>query len=878
MTPKKPKISKEKEHEKSPEKVAEKLGVPIDEKRIIRAVIEDEMKASYMDYAMSVIVGRALPDIRDGLKPVHRRILYAMNDIGIKYNTAFKKCARIVGEVLGKYHPHGDTAVYDALVRMAQSFSLRYPLIQGQGNFGSVDGDNAAAMRYTEARMAKISDEMLTDIDKETVEWQANFDGSLKEPLVLPSKIPNLLINGSSGIAVGMATNIPPHNINEVCQAVIELIDKPDIEINDIIQIIKGPDFPTGGIILGKRGIIETYNHGRGVMKVRGKLELEEKKDKQILVIKEIPYQLNKSQLIEQIADAVNDRTIQGVSDLRDESDRKGMRIVIELKKSANIDIVKNQLYKHTRLQSTFGAIMIGLDKGQPKTFNIKQLLESFLVHRRVIVRRRTKFDLRKAEERAHVLKGLLVALQHLDPVIKLIKTSKNPIIAKKNLIAVYKLSDKQSQAILDMKLQRLTGLEQQKIKDEHKDLLDVIRKLKEILADESKILGIIKDEMNHVIEKYGDERRTVIEEDDEEEIDMEDLIKPEENVITISHAGYVKRQAVDVYKTQRRGGKGVIGATTREEDFIKHLFVANTHSYLLVFTDKGKVYWLKVYNIPEATRVSKGKPIVNLIRTDPNEIIQAVIPVREFDDKRFLLFATKKGLAKKTKLNAYSRPRQGGIIAINLNSGDGVVEVILTDGSQKILIASSKGQAVKFFEGDARPVGRGSFGVRGIRLGTDDKVVGMITAKDNECVLTITENGYGKRTKIEEYRLISRGGKGVRNIITSPRNGKVINIKIVKSEDELMVVSKKGILIRMPVKNISIIGRNTQGVRIMKLSEGDRVVSVAMIEGNGNHNHDHKVEEIPEPEITEEVLDEAPDDKSEEVTESSEESPESIE
>jgi len=686
------------------------------------------------------------------------------------------------------------------------------------------------------------------------------------------------LINGSSGIAVGMATNIPPHNIKEVCQAVIELIDKPDIEVNDILQIIQGPDFPTGGIILGKRGIVETYNHGRGVIRVRGKLEIEEKKDKQILVIKEIPYQLNKSQLIEQIADAVNDRTIQGISDLRDESDRKGMRIVLELRKNANIDIVKNQLYKHTRLQSTFGAIMIGLDKGQPKTFNIKQLLESFLIHRRVIVRRRTKFDLRKAEERAHILKGLLVALQHLDPVIKLIKTSKNPVVAKKNLIAVYKLSDKQSQAILDMKLQRLTSLEQQKIKDEHKDLLEIIRKLKEILADESKILGIIKDEMSNIIEKYGDERRTIIEEDVEEEIDMEDLIKPEENVITISHAGYIKRQAVDVYKTQRRGGKGVIGATTREEDFIKHLFVANTHSYLLVFTDKGKVYWLKVYNIPEAARVSKGKPIVNLIRTDPDEIIQAVIPIREFDDKRFLLFATKKGLVKKTKLNAYSRPRQGGIIAINLNQGDEVVEVILTDGNQKILIASSNGQAVKFFEADARSVGRGSFGVRGIRLGTDDKVIGMIIAKDDECVLTITENGYGKRTKIEEYRLISRGGKGVRNIITSPRNGKVINIKIVKDEDELMVVSKKGILIRIPIKNINVIGRNTQGVRIMKIGEGDGVVSVAKIEGNGNNNHKETLEPA-----TEEVLEEATEEDSdlqetEEVTENSEQGSENNE
>ncbi|MBW3000317.1 DNA gyrase subunit A [Candidatus Woesearchaeota archaeon] len=824
------------------EKVAEKLGVPVTEKRIIRAIIEDEMKASYLDYAMSVIIGRALPDIRDGLKPVHRRILYAMNDMGLKYNTPFRKCARIVGEVLGKYHPHGDMAVYDALVRMAQNFSLRYPLIMGQGNFGSIDGDNPAAMRYTEAKLAKISDEILVDIDKETVAFQENFDGSLKEPIVLPSKIPNLLINGSSGIAVGMATNIPPHNIKEVCQAVIELIAKPDIEIKDIVEIIQGPDFPTGGIILGKQGIIDTYRSGRGIIRVRGKLGVEEKKGKQILVITEIPYQINKSQLIEQIADCVNDRTIQGISDIRDESDRKGMRIVLELRKSANLEIVKNQLYKHTRLQSTFGAIMLGLDNGQPKTLNIKQLLESFLTYRRIVVRKRTKFDLRKAEERAHILKGLLIALEHLDPVIKLIKTSKNPIIAKKNLIAVYKLTDKQSQAILDMRLQRLTSLEQQKIRDEHKQLLELIKKLKEILADEAKILGIIKDEMKEIIDKYGDDRRTMIEEIEEEEIDVEDLIKPEENVITLSHVGYIKRQPIDVYKTQRRGGKGVIGATTKEEDFIQHLFVANTHSYLLVFTDKGKVYWLKVYKIPEAARVSKGKPIVNLIRTEPDEEIETVIPIREFDDKHYLLFATKNGLVKKTKLSAYSRPRKGGIIAINLNPGDEVIEVVLTDGHQKILVASSNGQAVKFFEADARPIGRGSFGVRGIRLGKDDKVIGMIIARDDETVLTITENGYGKRTMMEEYRLISRGGKGVRNIICSPRNGKVVCIRAVKDEDEIMVVSKKGILIRVPVINISVIGRNTQGVRIMKLDPGDKVVSVAKIEANGDDEESAEV------------------------------------
>lgn len=807
------------------------------EQKIVRAVIEDEMKASYLDYAMSVIIGRALPDVRDGLKPVHRRILYAMNDMGIRHNTPYKKCARIVGEVLGKYHPHGDTAVYDALVRMAQDFSLRYPLISGQGNFGSIDGDNAAAMRYTEAKLSKISDELLSDIDKETVGFIPNFDGSLEEPLVLPSKIPNLLINGSSGIAVGMATNVPPHNLKEVCEAVVAIIDNSNIEIKDILQIIKGPDFPTGGIILGRQGIYDTYTSGRGSISMRAKVELEEKKDRQSLIVSQIPYQLDKSQLIEQMADAVNNKIVQGISDIRDESDRKGMRIVLELKKGANHEIVKNQLFEHTRLQTSFGAIMIALEDNQPKTLNIKQLLSSFLTHRQVVVRKRTTFDLKKAEERTHILKGLLVALQHLDPVIKLIKTSKDPGIAKKNLITVYKLTEIQAQAILDMKLQRLTGLEQKKILDEHNELIELIKKLKEILADEKKILAIIKKEMHELIEKYGDERRTIIEESGDDGLEMEDLIKPEDDVITISHAGYIKRQAVETYKTQRRGGKGVIGATTKEEDSIKHMFVANTHSYLLVFTDKGKVHWLKVYNIPEAARISKGKPIINMIKVDANEKVQAVIPVKEFDDMHYLLFATKRGLIKKTNLAEYGNPRQGGIIAINLNPGDEVIEVILTDGKQQILMASKNGQAVKFSEQDVRIVGRASVGVRGIRLAKDDEVIGMIIAKDNETVLTITENGYGKRSSLDEYRFINRGGKGVINIICNERNGKVVDVKAVNDKDEIMVVSEKGILIRVPAQNISVIGRNTQGVRIMKMDSKDKVVSIAKIEASENGN-----------------------------------------
>ncbi|HJX05733.1 MAG TPA: DNA gyrase subunit A [Candidatus Nanoarchaeia archaeon] len=721
--------------------------------------------------------------------------------------------------------------VYDLTIKKTHNFSLA----AGVFVHNSIDGDNPAAMRYTEAKLARISDEMLADIDKETVDFVENFDASLKEPVVLPSKVPNLLINGSSGIAVGMATNVPPHNLREICQVIIVLVDNPSIEVNELLGLIQGPDFPTGGIIIGRQGIIETYRNGRGAIIVRSRIVEEEKKEKQSLVLTEIPYQVNKSQLITQIADAVNDKTIQGISDIRDESDRTGMRIVLELKRGANPEVVKNQLYKHTRVQESFGAIMLALVDGKPKTMGIKELLVSFLTHRRVVVRKRAKFDLEKAEERAHIIKGLLVALEHVDAVIKLIKSSKDPVVAKKNLITVYKLSDKQSQAILDMKLQRLTSLEQKKIQDEHKELLELIKKLKEILADENRILGIIKNEMKEIIEKYGDERRTAIEESGEDEIEIDDLIKPEENVITVSHAGYIKRQAIDVYKTQKRGGRGVIGATTKEEDFVENIFVANTRSYLLVFSDKGKVYWLKVYTIPEAERVSKGKPIINIVRMEPDEKIETVIPVREFDDKHYLIFATKQGLVKKTNLSEYSRPRQGGIIAINLNQGDEVIEVVLTDGSQKMLVASRNGQAVKFHEKDVRPVGRGSFGVRGVRLGKDDAVIGMIIAEDEKTVLTITENGYGKRTSTAEYRFTSRGGKGVRNIICSPRNGKVADVRTVTDEDEIMIVSKNGILIRIPVKNISVIGRSTQGVRIMKLEQGDKVVGFAKVETNGN-------------------------------------------
>ncbi|MBN2142964.1 DNA gyrase subunit A [Candidatus Woesearchaeota archaeon] len=805
------------------------------EQKIISAVIDDEMRSSYLDYAMSVIIGRALPDVKDGFKPVHRRILFAMNDMGIRFNTPFKKCARIVGEVLGKYHPHGDSAVYDSLVRMAQDFSLRYPLIKGQGNFGSIDGDSAAAMRYTEAKLAKIADEMLQDIDKETVPFTDNFDGSLKEPIVLPSKFPNLLVNGSSGIAVGMATNIPPHNLKEVCSAVTRIIDNPDIEIRDLLEVVRGPDFPTGGIICGRNGINETYLYGRGSIEVKARLEDETKKDRERIIIKEIPYQINKSQLIEQIADCVNAKTVEGISDIRDESDRNGMRVVLELKRGANVEVVKNQLFKHTRLHTSFGAIMLALVDNQPKTLNLKQILVQFIDHRRTVVRKRTEFDLKKAEERAHILEGLIVALKHLDPIITLIKKANDPGAAKQKLMASYKLTEIQSQAILDMKLQRLTGLEQQKIRDEHTKLIALIKELEDILADEKKILNIIKQEMAEIIDKYGDERRTEIDESATEEFNMEDLIKPEETVITVSREGYVKRQSLDIYKTQKRGGRGVIGATTKEEDVMEHLFVANTHDYILVFTDKGKVHWLRGYNIPEATRQSKGRPIINLIRVDSDERVQAVIPVKEFDPKHFLIFATKKGLVKKTSLKEYSNPRQGGIIAIHLMEGDKVVEVVKTNGEEQIFIASKNGQAVKFSEKDARAVGRGSQGVRGIRLGGKDEVIGMIRARGTHTALTVTRNGYGKRSSFDEYRFISRGGKGVRNIICSERNGPVVSIRAVKDYDEIMIVSEKGIIIRVPVKNISVIGRNTQGVRIMKLEPNDKVVAVAKVEGNGD-------------------------------------------
>ena len=796
-------------------------------------LIEDEMKQSYLAYSMSVIVGRALPDVRDGLKPVHRRILFGMNDLGLQHNKPFKKSARVVGDVLGKYHPHGDTAVYDAMVRMVQDFSLRYPLINGHGNFGSVDGDNPAAMRYTECKMHKLAEEMLQDIDKETIKFTPNFDASLEEPTVLPSKIPNLLINGSSGIAVGMATNIPPHNMTDVCEGVIKYIDNNEIAISELISVVKAPDFPTGGIICGTAGVKQAYAQGRGKLTIRSKTSIEEAKKNKIIV-HEIPYQVNKSLLIEEIAEGVKNKSIQGISDIRDESDREGMRIVIELKQDSTPDVVLNQLYKHTRMQTTYGIIFLSLVNNQPVVLNLKQMIHYFVEHRKDVVRKRTQFDLTKAEEKAHLLEGLVIALDHIDPVIVLIKQSKTTEIARQGLVSKYKLTEKQAQAVLDMKLQRLTSLEQEKLREEHKELIKLIAELKDILAHEKRILDIIKKELRELIENYGDMRKTMIEENgDDALLEVEDLIKAEDMVVTVTHAGYVKRLPLDTYKTQRRGGQGVKGATTKEEDFVQWLFVANTHAYLLVFTNVGKVHWVKVHQLPEASRIAKGGNIVNYVQLDQGEKITGFIPVKEFKDDHYLFFVTKQGVVKKTELSAYANPRRGGIQALGLNENDSLVDVLATDGKQQILIATAHGNAVRFEENDVRPMGRAASGVRGIKLKGDDNVIAAVIADDKKTLLTITENGFGKRTEISDYRLITRGGSGVINIQTDDRNGNVVAVASVKTTDDVMLISQKGIMIRTPCKDISVIGRNTKGVRLMRMKPEDKVVATAKIEEN---------------------------------------------
>jgi len=798
------------------------------EQKIIKRLIADEMKESYISYSMSVIVGRALPDARDGLKPVHRRVLYTMYETGLFHNKPFRKSANVVGNCMAKYHPHGDAAIYDTLVRMAQDFSLRYPLVQGHGNFGSIDGDSAAAMRYSEARLSKLAEEMLEDIDKETVKFQPNFDDSAKEPIILPSKLPNLLINGSSGIAVGMATNMPPHNLIEIADGIIKVIDNPDMTVDELLYIIKGPDFPTGALICGRAGIINAYHTGRGRIVVRSKTEIIEKANKKAIIISEIPYMVNKAVLVEQIADNVRNKRINGISDLRDESDRDGIRIVIELKKDANPEIVLNQLFKHTRMQDSFGIINLALVNNQPKVLNIKELIICHINHRRQVIRKRTQFELIKAEERAHILEGLRIALANIDNVVTLIKKSDSIDDARKFLISRFKLTEKQANAVLDMKLQKLSSLEQKKIKDELESLLKLIEQLKAILASEQKILDIIKNELLELKKKYGDERRTHFI-DTEEDIEIEDLIKEEEMVITVTHDGYIKRLPLDTYKQQHRGGKGVIATKTKEKDFVEDIFITSTHSYLLFFTDKGMVYWLKAYKVPEESRIAKGKAIINLLNLK-NEKITSIIPIREFKKGYYLLMATKNGIIKKTELEAYSRPRTSGIRAINLDKGDELINAVLTDGAKNILLATRNGMAVKFKEKDARPVGRASRGVIGIRLKENDYVIGMIIADDKKALLTITENGYGKRTLIDNYRLINRGGSGVINIQCTERNGKVVSINSINGNDELILISKRGIVIRMLANGISLIGRNTQGVRLMRLSNDDNVVSAAKI------------------------------------------------
>ncbi len=792
---------------------------------IKQKLIEEEMKEAYIDYSMSVIVGRALPDVRDGLKPVHRRILYSMHDMGLASNKPFVKSARIVGECF-KYHPHGDVALYESLVRMAQNFSLMYPLISGHGNFGSIDFQNPAQMRYTEAKLSKIAEEMLVDIEKETVNFTPNFDGSLKEPVVLPSKIPNLLVNGSSGIAVGMATNIPPHNIIEIINGIIMQIDNPDVSLNELLTVIKGPDFPTAGTISGTSGIIESYKTGRGLIRLRAKANFEEKGNKKRIIITEIPYQVNKSVLITGIADLVRDKKIEGISDIRDESNREGIRVVIELKRDVSEDLILNQLYKHSQLETTFGIIMIALVENQPKLLSLKDIITHYILHRKEVVTRRTQFDLRKAEERVHILEGLLIALADIDNIVKLIKASNDVIIARNNLISNYKLSEIQANSILDMKLQKLTSLESNKIKEEHTSLLELIKELKEILASEKRILEIIKVELIE-LKKYGKERKTQIM--DSQETGVEELIKDEEVVITLTNQGYIKRISIDNYKQQKRGGKGIIGAETKEDDYIEHLFTTSTHNHLLLFTNLGKVHWLKAYDIPEAGRYSKGKAIINIVRVEKDEKITAIIPVKEFSKELYLVAITKKGLIKKTSLQEYSNPRKGGIIAINLKDDDKLVNVKITNGKELLIIATQKGMAVKFNEEDVRPVGRNASGVRGIKL-EEDEVVGMEIAKEEDTLLTVTENGFGKRSLISDYRLISRGGKGVINIKDIERNGNVVGIKVVNNYDELIFVSRKGMISRISLKDISIIGRNTSGVRIMKLDEGDKLINLAKV------------------------------------------------
>ena len=831
---------------------------------LLSVSLEQEMQQSYLDYAMSVIVGRALPDVRDGLKPVHRRVLYAMRELGNDYNKPYKKSARVVGDVIGKYHPHGDSAVYDTIVRMAQPFSMRYMLVDGQGNFGSVDGDAPAAMRYTEVRMSRLAHELLADIEKETVDFVENYDGSESEPAVLPTRVPNLLVNGSSGIAVGMATNIPPHNLTEVVNACLALIEDPSIDVPQLMEHLPGPDFPTAGIINGAQGIYAAYRTGRGRVYTRARTSVEEdKRGRERIVVSELPYQVNKARLIEKIADLVRERKIEGISELRDESDKDGMRIVIELKRGESADVVLNNLYKQTPMQSVFGINMVALHEGQPQLMNLKQVLEAFVAHRREVVTRRTIYDLRKARDRAHVLEGQTVALANIDEVIELIKASPSPAEAREGLMSrmwspgavtgmleragetdtrpdalegdfglidgQYRLSAVQAQAILDLRLHRLTGLEQEKILNEYKDILGKIKEFSDILEDPDKLLAVIKDELVDLRETYGDERRTEINQD-HSDLSDEDLIPQEDVVVTLSHGGYAKAQPIEAYQAQRRGGRGKSAAKVKDEDFIDKLFVANTHDTILCFSSRGKVYWLKVYQVPQAGRGSRGKPIVNLLPLETDERINAVLPVREFDEDSFVFMATSAGTVKKTPLSQFSRPRSSGIIAIDLRDDDVLVNAVITDGNAHIMLVATTGKGIRFAEGDVRPMGRGAAGVRGIKIPDGHEVIAL-SVVDDGLLLTATENGYGKRTPVEDFPVQGRGGQGVIAIQTTDRNGRTVGAIPVAEDDEVMLIASNGTLVRTPVADISVMGRNTQGVRLIRIEEGHRLVGLARIE-----------------------------------------------
>lgn len=798
--------------------------------KIIPIRIEEEMKKSYLDYAMSVIVSRALPDVRDGLKPVHRRILYSMDELKLTADKPHRKSARIVGDCLGKYHPHGDSSVYQAMVRLAQDFSTRYPLVDGHGNFGSVDGDGAAAMRYTEARMAKITHEMLRDIDKETVDFGLNFDESLKEPLVLPSKYPNLLVNGTNGIAVGMATSIPPHNLGEVIDGAVMLIDNPEATIDELNTVIKGPDFPTGSTITGRDNIRQAYHTGRGKVIVQAKTEFEEmKNNKTRIIVTEIPYQVNKARLIEKIAQLVRDKKVDGITDLRDESDRTGMRIVIELRRDANPNVVLNTLYKHTQLQDTYSIIMLALVNGEPKVLTLKEVLEHYLNHQKDVVIRRTKYELKKANARAHILEGLRIALDHIDEIIKLIRASKTGAEAKEALMTNYKLSEKQAQAILDMRLQRLTGLERNKIETEYSELLETIKGYQETLANEHLVMGLIREDLLYVKNKYNDDRRTAITHS-VNEINIEDMIDEENVVVTLTHFGYIKRMPEDTYRLQRRGGRGVAGLSTREDDFVENIFMTSTHDHLLFFTNFGKVYTIKAYQIPEAGRQAKGMAIVNLLPLEAEERVKAIVPVKEFTDDEYLMFITKNGLVKKTALSQYGAIRKTGLNAIHLKENDELINVKKTDGNSEVLIITQKGQSIRFQESQSRPMGRTATGVRGIRLAKNDKVIAADLSNEGEYLLVISQKGHGKRTSLDEYRLQSRGGKGIKTYNIKDLTGDLVEARIVKEEDQIMLISFEGIVIRMNMSNIQPKGRSTQGVRLMNLDEGDRVVSLAKV------------------------------------------------